>query len=80
MPALRILCPLLAALVLILPMSRAQGVLINEVHTGDPDYVELFNSGSTPVDISGWTLRASFGYLIYLRADDVEAAATALGI
>lgn len=65
MHLLRILCLFMAALVLILPMGRAQGVLVNEVHTGDPDYIEVLNSGSTPVDISGWTLRASFGYLIY---------------
>jgi hypothetical protein len=35
---------------------RAQ-VLINEVHCGTPDFVELINTGTTAVDIGGWTLR-----------------------
>lgn len=45
--------------------APGQGVLINEVHTGDPDYVEIANFGQTAVDLSNWTLRTSFGYLIY---------------
>lgn len=33
-------------------------VLINEVDVGDPDWVELYNPGTAPVDISGWHLHA----------------------
>ncbi len=32
-------------------------VLINEIHTGCPDWVELVNAGNQPIDISGWRLR-----------------------
>lgn len=31
-------------------------VLINEIHTGVPDWVEIVNTGDAPVDISGWQL------------------------
>jgi hypothetical protein len=39
--------------------GAAPDVVINEVMSrpeGGPDWVELFNAGSTPVDISGWYL------------------------
>ncbi|MDK2972644.1 MAG: hypothetical protein PWP23_2399 [Candidatus Sumerlaeota bacterium] len=32
-------------------------VLINEVFAGVPDWVELYNPGASPVDLSGWALR-----------------------
>ena len=41
------------------------GVVVNEVYTGDPDYVEVANLSAQPVDISGWKLGASFGFSIY---------------
>ena len=33
-------------------------VLINEINTGAPDYVELYNPNPVPVDISGWRLHS----------------------
>ena len=35
-----------------------QTVLVNEIFTGEPDYVELFNPNPIPVDISGWSLHS----------------------
>src|SRR5262249_17390952 len=35
-------------------------VVINEVETSDPSWVELYNSGTTPVDLSTWQ------FLVYL--------------
>lgn len=37
----------------------AEDVVINEVFTGNPDYVELYNAGSTSVDLAGWSLEAT---------------------
>lgn len=50
----------LMALCLAMGISRAQ-VVINEFSyddsgTDDVEFVELYNAGSTPVDISGWVL------------------------
>jgi hypothetical protein len=38
--------------------AAASPIVINEVESNpDPDYVELYNRGSAPVDISGWIIR-----------------------
>ena len=42
---------------LVLSSGAAAQVVINEVYTGTPDYVELRNLGAAPVDISGWTVQ-----------------------
>lgn len=51
------------------PASRAQdasGVVISQFATRGPgspsdDFIELFNAGTTPVDLNGWTIRSCFG-------------------
>ena len=45
------------------PSSKSGNVVINEVATKDviDDWVELYNMGDTPVDISGWKLTDSDG-------------------
>ncbi len=48
--------------------ASAQGVLINEVFTGNPDYIELTNFSGTTVNLSGWTVEASFGATVYPTA------------
>lgn len=53
------------SLLLNAPTASGQGVLINEVFTGNPDYVELTNFGGTSVDVSGWVLHSSFGFSVY---------------
>ena len=51
---------LLATLLLVGPVTLAQDVVINELmyHPGsdrrEEEYLELFNAGSVPVDLSGW--------------------------
>jgi hypothetical protein len=30
------------------------GLVVNEISGKDPDYVELFNTGTTPIDLSGY--------------------------
>lgn len=42
---------------LVLSSGAAAQVVINEVYTGTPDYVELRNLGAAPVDVSGWTVQ-----------------------
>lgn len=44
----------LAALLLVATGATGQ-VVINECFTGGTDWVEILNSGSTTVDVSGWT-------------------------
>lgn len=70
MPRSRLLVPLLAIAVAVLLVpaaggSGSAGVLVSQVfggggNVGSPyanDFVELFNRGSTPVSLSGWTLQ-----------------------
>ncbi|MEZ6196236.1 MAG: lamin tail domain-containing protein [Planctomycetota bacterium] len=45
--------------------ATAQSVVINEVFTGNPDYVEITNFGAASVDIGGWALHSSFGFSAY---------------
>lgn len=52
---------LVAALILSLPFAASSQVVINELQfddtgTDDREFVELFNNGVGPVDISGWVL------------------------
>ena len=42
--------------------SAPPKIVINEVDVGDPDRVELFNYGSTSVNLTGWSLKAHGGY------------------
>ncbi|MEE9391451.1 MAG: lamin tail domain-containing protein [Planctomycetota bacterium] len=44
---------------------RGQDVLINEVNTGNPDWVEIYNFSSQSVDVGGWRLESSFGFSVY---------------
>ena len=50
--------------------------MINEVHT-DPDvatelveFIELYNRGTSPVDLSGWTLRDAVDFTFPAGAVD----------
>jgi len=58
---LSVLALLLAGLTLAAaPASAADGdVKINEFSSNSPDFVELINTGSEPVDLSGWVLKDS---------------------
>ena len=65
-PLMRLLTLLLAALAGLVPLSVAPtasaavpSVRINEVESngGPTDWIELINTGSDPVDLSGWVLR-----------------------
>lgn len=40
-------------------------VVVNEVNTGDPDYIEIANLGTSVADISGWKVGMSFGTIVY---------------
>lgn len=49
-------------MVVLLPaMLMAGNVIINEVSTGHGTWLELKNTGSTPVNIGGWTISNSGG-------------------
>ncbi len=37
--------------------DASSGILINEIWTGAPDWVELANVSSVPIDVSGWSIR-----------------------
>ena len=58
------LAAVLAAL-LLAAGAHAQTVLVNEVFTGNPDYVEITNVGVAPVAVSGWTVESSFAFSTY---------------
>src|SRR5206468_7221890 len=51
---------LVAALCLILPVANRGAVVINEIHyhpdvkTEPAEFIELYNPGANPVDLSGW--------------------------
>lgn len=49
-------------------VSGAQTVLINEVFTGNPDYIEITNFSGATVNLNGWTLEATFGTTVYPTA------------
>ena len=68
MPRIRLLVPLLAAALVLVPAgagSGTTGISISQVfggggNSGAPytsDYVELFNDGSTPVSVAGWSVQ-----------------------
>ena len=60
----------LALLLLAVPLVRAEDadIVINEIMYHPPDdleameYIELYNSGGTPVDLSGWKFTKGIGY------------------
>ncbi|MCX6396220.1 MAG: lamin tail domain-containing protein [Propionibacteriales bacterium] len=58
-PALIGLAAILAAgLVLVTPAFAADGdVRINEFSSNNPDFIELINTGTAPVDLAGWVLK-----------------------
>lgn len=33
-------------------------IIINEIYTGAPDWIEIYNSGQTSVDVTGWKIRS----------------------
>ncbi|REJ85131.1 MAG: hypothetical protein DWQ36_14715 [Acidobacteria bacterium] len=41
--------------------TSSGGIVVNEIHTGPVDYVELYNSGSSSQNLSGWTLVSTGG-------------------
>ncbi len=41
------------------------GIVINEVFTGSPDWIEIRNFSGATQDISGWQIEASFAYTNY---------------
>lgn len=45
------------------PVAHASegGVVLNEIHPGNQSYVELYNTSSTTVDLSGWQIRSNDG-------------------
>jgi PKD repeat protein len=45
-----------AILSLVLCASAGAQVLVNEVFTGAPDWLEVLNAGTAAVDVSGWTV------------------------
>jgi len=36
-------------------IGTGEGLLLNEVHTGDSDWVELYNASDSEIDMEGWT-------------------------
>jgi lamin tail-like protein len=59
--------------------AMGQTVLINEIYTGNPDYVEITNVGVAPVDVSGWTLESSFAFSNYPPVQFVAGTSIAPG-
>ncbi len=62
--------PIATVQIAINSLQEQQQVVINEVHV-DPDdatelveFIELYNQGSGPVDLSGWTLRRAVDYTL----------------
>ena len=56
----------LAAISLVLATQAATAqVVINEIYTGDPDYVEIANVGQTVENISGWKLATAMNLTNY---------------
>ena len=56
----------LAAITLVLATQAATAqVVINEIYTGDPDYVEIANVGQTVENISGWKLATALNLTNY---------------
>ena len=49
-------------------LEQQQQIIINEVHIDPPvkteivEFVELYNKGDVPVDVSGWTIRDGIGF------------------
>ena len=49
-------------------LEQQQQIIINEVHVDPPqktelvEFIELFNKGDAPIDMSGWTLRNAVDY------------------
>lgn len=66
---------LLAALMPALPAQ----VVINEVYTATPDFIELRNIGNTAIDISGWTVRSFQGTGLTPETPFTIPAGTVLG-
>lgn len=58
--ALGILGPLMLA-----GAAGAQSVVINEVQTGNPDWIEIINLEPAPIDVGGWAVHSSHGFTIY---------------
>ncbi|MCB9832873.1 MAG: lamin tail domain-containing protein [Planctomycetes bacterium] len=58
---------ILAAMLLAAPAwgQSPSGVVINEVFTGNPDWVEIANTSGTTRVLDGWQLQAVFGYTLY---------------
>ncbi len=52
----RLILTLGLGLALLTAPATAQGVLINELFLGVPDYCEIVNLSAAPVDIGGWSL------------------------
>ena len=46
-------------------VGAQSNIIINEVYTGDPDFIELANNGLNTIDLSGWTLETGFAYTLY---------------
>lgn len=57
------LCVIVALLVT--SGALGQGVLINEVFTGNPDLLEIVNFTGGVVSLTGWTVDASFSATVY---------------
>jgi len=64
--SLTVLATLLSSPALPTSAQDARGVVISQFATRGPgspsdDFIELFNAGTTPVDLNGWTIRSCFG-------------------
>lgn len=49
-------------------IASSQSVLINEVFTGNPDYIEITNFSGAAVNLSGWSIEATFAATTYATA------------
>ena len=58
-------CRAILLLILALPARGPAQVVINEIYTGDPDFIEIGNLGPTAVSLDGWTVDASFAFTVY---------------
>jgi hypothetical protein len=57
--------PLTIAAALLLAHTSLAQVVINEIFTGDPDWIEIANVGTVAEDISGWQIAGSHNQTIY---------------
>lgn len=67
------------AVVLLFGLAAARGqVVLNELDTATPDYVELRNLSASPVDVSGWTVQSYRGSSLQVETPYTLPAGTTI--